>query len=101
MARTIEFYSGVLGMPLIKALDPPDGMGQHFFFDAGNGDCIAFFWFADAPDGQTGETTPAALPGLGAGRRETPPRRLHPVVLFLRPRRHHVGVRLLDEGVQR
>lgn len=34
-------------------------------FDAGNGDCVAFFWFADAPDGQTGETTPAALPGLG------------------------------------
>lgn len=65
MARTVEFYSGVLGMPLIKALDLPDGMGQHFFFDAGNGDCVGFFWFADAPDGETGETTPAALPGLG------------------------------------
>jgi catechol 2,3-dioxygenase-like lactoylglutathione lyase family enzyme len=65
MARTVDFYSGVLGMPLIKALDLPEGMGQHFFFDAGNGDCIGFFWFADAPDGETGETTPAALPGLG------------------------------------
>ena len=41
-------------MPLIKSLDLPGGMGQHFFFDAGNGDCVAFFWFADAPDGVPG-----------------------------------------------
>jgi catechol 2,3-dioxygenase-like lactoylglutathione lyase family enzyme len=65
MARTVEFYSGVLGMPLIKSLDLPGGMGQHFFFDAGNGDCVAFFWFADAPDGISGITTPTALPGIG------------------------------------
>lgn len=38
MARTVEFHSGVLAMPLIKALDLPDGMGQHFFFDANNGE---------------------------------------------------------------
>lgn len=65
MARTVEFYSGVLGMPLVKSMDLPDGMGQHFFFDAGNGDCVAFFWFAEAPDGEAGETVPAALPGVG------------------------------------
>lgn len=65
MARTVEFYSGVLGMPLIKALDLPNGMGQHFFFDAGNGDCLAFFWFADAPDGVPGISAPAAIPGIG------------------------------------
>ena len=65
MARTVEFYSGVLGMPLVKAMELPDGMGQHFFFDAGGGDCVAFFWFADAPDGEIGETIPAALPGVG------------------------------------
>lgn len=65
MERTVDFYSNVLGMPLIKSLDLPNGMGQHFFFDAGNGDCVAFFWFAEAPDGETGETTPAALPGVG------------------------------------
>ena len=65
MARTVDFYTGVLGMPLIKSLDLPHGQGQHFFFDAGNGDCVAFFWFADAPDGETGETVPAALPGVG------------------------------------
>ncbi|AQT78346.1 glyoxalase [Mycolicibacterium litorale] len=66
MQRTVDFYSNVLGMPLIKSIDLPDGLGQHFFFDAGNGDCVAFFWFADAPDGEAGNTLPAALPGLGS-----------------------------------
>lgn len=65
MQRTKDFYSGVLGMPLIKSLDLPNGMGQHFFFDAGNGDCVAFFWFADAPDRVPGISSPVALPGLG------------------------------------
>lgn len=65
MARTKDFYGNVLGMPLVKALDLPGGMGQHFFFDAGNGDCVAFFWFADAPDGVPGISAPAALPGHG------------------------------------
>ena len=50
MEKTVDFYSNVLGMPLIKSLDLPGGMGQHFFFDAGNGDCVAFFWFVEAPD---------------------------------------------------
>ena len=49
MARTVEFYRDVLGMPLIKTIELPMGMGQHFFFDCGNGDALAFFWFADAP----------------------------------------------------
>ncbi len=65
MQRTVDFYSGVLGMPLIKSLDLPGGMGQHFFFDAGNGDCVAFFWFRSAPDGERGDTVPRALPGVG------------------------------------
>ena len=56
MEKTVDFYSNVLGMPLIKSLDLPDGAGQHFFFDAGNGDFVAFFWFADAPD---------RVPGIG------------------------------------
>ena len=65
MARTVDFYSNVLGMPLIKALDLPGGVGQHFFFDAGNGDCIAFFWFRDAPDPVPGISAPAHIPGIG------------------------------------
>jgi len=43
MARTVDFYTNVLGMPVVKSLDLPGGQGQHFFFDAGNGDCVAFF----------------------------------------------------------
>ena len=65
MKRTVAFYSGVLGMPLIKTLDLPYGSGQHFFFDIGNGDSLAFFWFPDAPDSAPGITHPAHLIGHG------------------------------------
>src|SRR5215210_2599017 len=65
MARTVDFYTNVLGMPLVKTIDLPMGMGQHFFFDCGGGDCIAFFWFPNAPDGVAGVSAPAALPGQG------------------------------------
>jgi len=66
MAKTVEFYRDVLGMPLIKTIDLPGGMGQHFFFDMGNGDSLAFFWFPDAPAAQPGVSNPAALPGKGS-----------------------------------
>ena len=49
-------------LPLIKSLDLPGGQGQHFFFDAGNGDCVAFFWFAGAPDRVPGISSPGAIP---------------------------------------
>lgn len=52
MAETVEFYEGILEMPLIKAIDIPGG--QHFFFDCGNGATIAFFWFKDAPPAAPG-----------------------------------------------
>src|SRR4051794_41006642 len=65
MAKTVDFYRNVLGMPLIKSLDLPGGMGQHFFFDAGNGDCVAFFWFVKAPDRVPGISSPEAMPGIG------------------------------------
>jgi catechol 2,3-dioxygenase-like lactoylglutathione lyase family enzyme len=63
MARTVDFYSNVLGMPLVKTIDLPRGMGQHFFFDIGNGDCLAFFWFPDAPAAAPGVASAANLPG--------------------------------------
>jgi catechol 2,3-dioxygenase-like lactoylglutathione lyase family enzyme len=67
MARTVEFYEGVLGMPLVKTIELPDDMGQHFFFDIGNGDCLAFFWFPDAPPAPApGVVGSGALPGLGS-----------------------------------
>jgi catechol 2,3-dioxygenase-like lactoylglutathione lyase family enzyme len=65
MARTVDFYTNVLGMPLVKTIDLPRGMGQHFFFDCGGGDCVAFFWFPDAPEAAPGISSAAALPGLG------------------------------------
>jgi catechol 2,3-dioxygenase-like lactoylglutathione lyase family enzyme len=65
MKRTVEFYRDILGFPLIKTLELPDGMGQHFFFDIGKGNCLAFFWFPNAPQAVPGVTAPAALPGRG------------------------------------
>jgi len=64
--QTIDFYSGVLGMPLIKTIDLPNGMGQHFFFDIGNGDSLAFFWFPNAPEAAPGVSSAANLPGEGS-----------------------------------
>lgn len=65
MARTVEFYRDILGMRLVKTLDLPGDAGQHFFFDMGNGNCIAFFWFPDAPKAAPGISAPAALPTSG------------------------------------
>lgn len=66
MERTVRFYRDVLGMPLVKTIDLPEGGGQHFFFDIGNGDCLAFFWFPGAPEAVPGISSPKALPGLGS-----------------------------------
>jgi catechol 2,3-dioxygenase-like lactoylglutathione lyase family enzyme len=65
MARTVDFYTNVMGMPLIKTIDLPNGMGQHFFFDIGNGDSLAFFWFPGAPEAQPGVASAANLPTSG------------------------------------
>lgn len=56
MACTIDFYCNTLGLHLIKTIQLPDG-GQHFFFDVGNGDALAFFWFPEAPE---------AVPGIAS-----------------------------------
>jgi catechol 2,3-dioxygenase-like lactoylglutathione lyase family enzyme len=46
MQRTVDFYQGVLGFPLIKTLQLAGDSGQHFFFDMGDGQSsLAFFWF--------------------------------------------------------
>jgi catechol 2,3-dioxygenase-like lactoylglutathione lyase family enzyme len=64
MARTVDFYTNVLGMPLIKTLEIPGG-GQHFFFDCGNGDSVAFFWFPNAPEAVPGVSSAGNLVGSG------------------------------------
>src|SRR5262249_3836114 len=38
-----------------------DGMGQHFFFDIGGGDMLAFFWFSEGR---------AAAPGIASPNRD-------------------------------
>ena len=66
MARTVDFYSNTLGMPLTKTIDLPGGRGQHFFFDIGNGDGLAFFWFPGAPEAAPGIASPRNNVGQGS-----------------------------------
>ena len=54
MAKTVDFYCNVLDMKLIKTIELPNGKGQHFFFDGGNGAGVAFFWYRDAPKAAPG-----------------------------------------------
>jgi catechol 2,3-dioxygenase-like lactoylglutathione lyase family enzyme len=51
MKRTIAFYGGVLGMPLVENIELPDGTGHHFVFEIGNGALLAFFWFDNGSNG--------------------------------------------------
>jgi catechol 2,3-dioxygenase-like lactoylglutathione lyase family enzyme len=42
--RTIGFYDGLLGFPLVEVFENRDYAGStHFFFDIGNGNYLAFF----------------------------------------------------------
>ena len=66
MARTVAFYRDILGMPLTKTIDLPGDMGQHFFFDIGNGDSLAFFWFPKAHEAVPGVSAPVSLPAQGS-----------------------------------
>ncbi|GAB3881579.1 VOC family protein [Terrabacter terrigena] len=44
--ETIRFYQGVLGFPLTEIFENRDYKGSnHFFFDIGNGNLLAFFDF--------------------------------------------------------
>ena len=51
MARTVDFYQGVLGMPLVKTIELPVDM--------------AFFWFPNAPEPAPGVAAAPALPTEG------------------------------------
>ena len=66
MQATVDFYEGILGMPLVKTIELPVGLGQHFFFDCGGGDSLAFFWFPDAAEPQAGVSGPGCRPDQGA-----------------------------------
>ncbi|MFF0456602.1 VOC family protein [Nocardia africana] len=60
MARTVDFYSGILGLPLVKTVDLPKrpGGGQQFAFDVGNGNTLVFFWLANRPEARPGSFNP-------------------------------------------
>ncbi len=46
--RTVRFYQEVLGFPLTEIVENRDYPGSnHFFFDVGNGNLLAFFDFPD------------------------------------------------------
>ena len=46
VARTIDFYQGLLGFPLTELFENRDYQGStHFFFDIGGGNALAFFDF--------------------------------------------------------
>ena len=62
MKETVDFYTNVLEMPLVKTIEMGK-RGQHFFFDAGNGAMIAFFWYPDAPEAAPGIASQDQRPG--------------------------------------
>lgn len=54
--RTVRFYQDVLGFPLTDIFENRDYPGSnHFFFDIGHGNLIAFFDFPDLPLGPFAE----------------------------------------------
>ena len=55
--RTIDFYDGYLGFPLIEIFENRDYRGSsHLFFDIGGGNLLAFFDFPGHPHPEFMET---------------------------------------------
>jgi catechol 2,3-dioxygenase-like lactoylglutathione lyase family enzyme len=98
MARTVAFYEGVLGMPLVKTMELPkiagtplgEG-GQHFFFDIGNGDCLAFFWWPNGPPVAPGIAAPLSVSGVSAAGS------MHHVAFRIPPEKIEETARRLEE----
>jgi catechol 2,3-dioxygenase-like lactoylglutathione lyase family enzyme len=83
--RTIRFYQGVLGFPLTDIFENRDYRGSnHFFFDLGSGNLLAFFDF----------------PGLELGAYAEVLGGLHHIAISMEPASWgRVKARLDDEGV--
>lgn len=84
--ETVQFYSGVLGFPLTDIFENRDYEGSnHFFFDIGNDNLIAFFDF----------------PGLDVGPYAEVFGGLHHVAISVEPERWEMlKGRLTDAGVE-
>ena len=55
--KTMDFCNK-LGLKLVKVLKSDAQNGHyHFFFDIGNGSCLAYFWFPDSPKQHPGIST--------------------------------------------
>ncbi len=55
--RTVQFYTGVLGFPLVELFQNRDlPSSTHFFFDIGHGNLLAFFDFPEHPMPPTQES---------------------------------------------
>jgi len=65
MEKTVDFYTNTMDMELVKGFDLGGGYGQHFFFDMGGDNLLAFFWFADAGKAAPGVASAANLLGKG------------------------------------
>lgn len=80
--RTIRFYQGVLGFPLIELLENRDYPGStHFFFDIGNDNLLGFFDF----------------PGLGLGQAEEAIGGVQHIAISAEPDHFEALKRRLDE----
>src|SRR4051812_7242512 len=84
--ETVRFYSGVLGFPLTDIFENRDYPGSnHFFFDIGNGNLIAFFDF----------------PGLDVGPYAEVLGGLHHIAISVEPGRWaHLKAKLDAAGVE-
>jgi catechol 2,3-dioxygenase-like lactoylglutathione lyase family enzyme len=83
--RTIHFYQDILGFPLTDIFENRDYKGSnHFFFDLGNGNLLAFFDF----------------PGLGLGPYAEVLGGLHHIAISVEPDSwERLKTRLDDEGI--
>ena len=84
--RTVRFYQDVLEFPLTDLFENRDYRGSnHFFFDIGNGNLLAFFDF----------------PGLGVGPYAEVLGGLHHIAISVTPERwEHLRGKLDEAGVE-
>src|SRR5436189_6468389 len=81
--RTIRFYQGVLEFPLTEIIENRDYPGSnHFFFDVGNGNLLAFFDF----------------PGLGLGPYAEVLGGLHHIAISMTPEEWDAARKRLDDA---
>jgi catechol 2,3-dioxygenase-like lactoylglutathione lyase family enzyme len=81
--RTVQFYQGLLGFPLTEIFENRDYQGSnHFFFDIGNGNLLAFFDF----------------PGLDLGPYAEVLGGLHHVAISIDPEQWEQAKQRLDEA---